>query len=78
MDYSKYKPYPTEPGWYCIGFDRYEKADQEAFGPDFGPILRFDGECWIDEAGEEHTSLFDPILQIHCGMDAADYYVKQG
>ena len=78
MDYSKYKQYPTEPGWYCIGWDREDKADQEAFGPDFGPIWYFNGSEWTDEDGELREYVIDPILDCRCEVASADYFAKQG
>ena len=76
--YEQFKQYPTEPGWYCIGFDRDDSNEQAAFGPDFGPIWYFDGSDWTDESGEAREYLIDPCLNVRIAMDAADYYAKQG
>jgi hypothetical protein len=75
--YDTYKRYPTEPGWYCIGWERLDKDEQGRFGPDMGDILYFDGSQWNTEFGEEVDSLFDAVLQDRVAMDAADYYVRQ-
>lgn len=63
---------PTVPGWYAIGFR--DEADEVQWGP----IYRFDGEAWFDDDDEEVTSLWDPLLQEHVAMNAADGYVRQG
>jgi len=75
--YEQFKQYPKEPGWYCIGWDREDTAEQEAIGPDMGNIHQFDGEFWTDEEGDSVDSLWCPLLQTHVAMDAADYYIKQ-
>jgi hypothetical protein len=75
--YEQFKNYPTEPGWYCIGWDREDKQEQESIGPDFHDILEFDGTQWFTEDGEEKDGVWCPLLQTHVAMNAADYYVKQ-
>jgi len=51
--------YPTQPGWYCIGFDREDKELQADIGPDMGDILEFTGAEWLDE--KVGTTLKAPI-----------------
>jgi hypothetical protein len=77
--YEQFKQYPTEPGWYCIGWDREDKEEQESFGPDFGEILLFDGKNWFTEDNELKLDIWVPSLQMKVGMGdgVADYYVKQ-
>lgn len=75
--YEQFKQYPTEPGWYCIGWDREDPKDQEDFGPHFDDIYEFDGENWYDADGRDKDSLWDAVLQMPVSMGAADYYVKQ-
>lgn len=76
--YEQYATYPNEPGWYCLGWRREEKEDQEAFGPEFGPIWYFDGSEWVDEDGEIKEFLIDPMLDCRVEIRAADYFVRQG
>jgi hypothetical protein len=62
----------VEGVWYCIGFFDANMKMQ------WGPILKYIGEGqWIDEAEEPVTSLWDPVLQHHVAMDAADAYQPQ-
>lgn len=77
MRYDEYKKYPTAPGWYCIGMERMDGAEQERLGPDFGQIYHFDGAVWSDEAGDAVESIYDAALHLQVSMDAADYYVRQ-
>jgi len=69
--------YPTQPGWYCIGFDREDKELQADIGPDMGDILEFTGAEWLDENGDTVDSIYDPALRMSVAMDAADHYVHQ-
>jgi hypothetical protein len=69
------KSYPTTPGWYCLGFERFDTALQGDIGPAMEGIYRFDGQDWFDEAGCKKEGIYDPELCLDVAMDAADYYV---
>ena len=41
-------------------------------------ILFYNGDgLWSDESGNVVESLYDPVLQMHVAMDAADAYQAQ-
>lgn len=70
--------YPTEPDWYCLGFDRFDSEEQASVGPHLESILLFTGQDWLDEEGNVQTQVYDPSIGHWVAMDAADYYVRQG
>lgn len=69
--------YPTEPGWYCLGFDRLDSDEQAAIGPHMEGIYEFTGAEWLDANGAVVHSVYDPSLGLDVSMAAADYYVLQ-
>ncbi len=73
--YAKYKGYPTEPGWFCLGFDRLDPDLQADLGPSMEGIYRFDGQDWYDENGDKKEGTYDPELAVAVSMTCADYYV---
>lgn len=77
MDLEQHKRYPSEPGWYCLGFDRMDPAEQADLGPHLEGIYQFTGEQWLDEHGEKVQDIYDPSLFLQVAITAADYYVKQ-
>lgn len=70
--------YPTEPGWYCLGFDRVDRNIQADIGPHMEGIYQFTGELWLEESGEPVDRIYDPSIGMFVAMSAADYYVRQG
>lgn len=68
--------YPTEPGWYCLGFDRLDADEQADIGPHMEGIYRFTGSEWLDDYGDVIHGVYHPALFIDVGMSAADYYVR--
>lgn len=75
--YEQHRNYPTNPGWYCIGFDREDKEVQASIGPDFGQIYYYTGVEWTDDDGEPVDGFFDPSVQMRVATHAADYYWPQ-
>jgi len=75
--YEQFKQYPTQPGWYCIGWDREDQEEQQEQGPEFGGIYRFDGEDWFHEDGTEMDQVQYVLGIPHSVVKCADYYVKQ-
>ncbi|WP_063640280.1 hypothetical protein [Achromobacter insolitus] len=70
------RQYPTEPGWYCLGFDRLDPHLQADIGPSMEGIYHFTGEHWLDESGDLVEGVYDPELGVDVSMSAADYYVR--
>lgn len=78
MTFALNRQHPSEPGWYCLGFDRLDQSDQEVLGPQMEGIYEFTGQEWLDEDGSVVLDIYDPTLGMLIGISSADYYVRQG
>ena len=70
------RQYPTDPGWYCLGFDRLDAQLQADIGPCMEGIYQYTGQHWLDESGDPVECIYDPVLGVDVSMSAADYYVR--
>lgn len=61
------------PGCYSVGI----KNEDSELDWNSAPFYQYVGEgSWLDEAGEEVESFFDPILQLHVATNAPDAYMR--
>lgn len=78
MNDTELTTYPTEPGWYCLGFDRLNPEEKAACGAHMEGIYQFTGEIWLDENSEPVQQVWDPALGMLVSITGADHYVRQG